>query len=173
MASPTLSASCPPCSDTPLAITTSVISILTFLYALTVGLIYYYGLAKSSPEEMEQFIEKLSGSFREVEAMGQALEGVWAEDETTKTNQTEIILVLNQLREQIYSLESFQQRFEEHVSPSSWYARWFKRLDRMYYLIMREELQKRVAEKYRLIADLRHIRKRSVSLFSIFLQVHP
>ena len=48
MACPTPSTLCPSCSDIPLAITTSVITFLTFFYAISAGLIYYYGLAKSS-----------------------------------------------------------------------------------------------------------------------------
>lgn len=91
MASPTPSASCPPCSDTPLAITTSVITFLTFFYALTVGLIYYHGLTKTSPEEATRVIKMLSDSLKEIQTMAQTLDQTYvggfaeqrAEDEAT------------------------------------------------------------------------------------------
>ena len=83
MASPTPPASCPPCSDTPLAISTSIITLLTFLYALTVGLIYYYRLAKSSPEEIQKFIEALAGSLGKLETMGLEMKPVFAEESAT------------------------------------------------------------------------------------------
>ena len=120
MASPTPSASCPPCNDTPLAITTSVITFLTFLYALTVGLIYYYGLAKSSPEEIQKFIGALSGSLGELETMGLEMKLMFAEEsdaqqaehEITQKTKSELDTVLQKLQEQIVSLQHFQRRVE-------------------------------------------------------------
>ena len=183
-ASPTSSASCPPCSDTPLGITTSVITFLTFLYALTVGLIYYYGLAKSSPEEIQKFIGALSGSLGELETMGLEMKLMFAEEsdaqqaehEITQKTKVELETVLQKLQEQIVSLQHFQQRVEgvEGLDIfSSQAERWFKRASRMYYLIIREELQQKVAEKDRLMTELRHIYQRSVSIFPVLLRVHP
>ena len=184
MASPTPSASCPPCSDTPLGITTSVITFLTFLYALTVGLIYYYGLAKSSPKEIQKFIGALSGSLGELETMGLEMKLMFAEEsdaqqvehEITQKMKSELDTILQKLCKQIISLQHFQQRVEgseglDHYSStySSRAARWFKRANRMYYLIIREELQQKVVEKDRLMTELRHIYQRSVSIFLVLL----
>ena len=77
MASPTPLASCPSCcNDSPLAIATSTISFLTLIYALTVGLIYYCGLARSSAKEIHELIPMLFGSFAKLESMSQELESM-------------------------------------------------------------------------------------------------
>ena len=188
MESPTPLASCPPCSDTPLAITTSVITFLTFLYALTVGLIYYYGLAQSSPKEIQKFIGALSGSLGELETMGLEMKLMFAEEsaaqqaehETTQKTRSELDTVLQKLQEQIFSLQQFQRRVEGSEGLDLWSsiylsqaARWFKRASRMYYLFIREELQQKVVEKDRLMTDLRHIYQRSVPIFPVLLRVYP
>ena len=179
MGSSTPSASCPPCSDTPLAVTTSVITFLTFLYALTVGLFYYYRIARSSPEEIQKYIEALSSTLREIETMDVLVPITrerHAEHEALKIYKTEVDSILDQLETQLMELNSFVRsvrRFEEHGSPSSRSARWFQRLDRMRYLISRQKLQQNAAIKDRLMADLRHIEQRSVSISLGLLRVHP
>ena len=156
-----------------------MITFLTFLYALTVGLIYYYGLAKSSPEEIENFIIALSGSLRELDTLGIELMKmlgfgpVPSEDEITPKMRTELDAILSKLKEQIDSLRDFQQKIDGRDNYSSRSARWFKRVSRMYYLLIREELQQKVAEKDRLMTDLRHLHQRSVAIFTILLRVHP
>ena len=176
MGNSTPSASCPPCSDTPLAVTTSVITFLTFLYALTVGLFYYYRIARSSLEEIQKYIEALSSTLREIETMDVLVPITserHAEHEALKIYKTEAESILDQLGTQLTELNSFVRRFEERGSPSSRSARWFQRLDRMRYLISRQKLQQNAAIKDRLMADLRHIEQRSVSISLGLLRVHP
>ena len=79
MASPIPPDSCPSCSDTPLAIATSAVSFLTLIYALTVGLIYYCGLARNSAKEMNESIPTLFGPFAELESMSYELESMFVQ----------------------------------------------------------------------------------------------
>lgn len=181
MESPTSSASCPPCSDSPLAITTSVITFLTFLYAITVGLVYYYGLAKSSPEEIKKFIEALSGSLRELyETGGELVSTVLDipdqdedENKITREMKAELETILRQLKRQVDLLNHFRWKVDKRENHSSRSARWFEQSSRMYYILIREELQQKVVEKDRLMTDLRHLHQRSVSILAVLLRVYP
>ena len=202
MASPTPSTSCAPCIDTPLAIATSTISFLTFLYALTVGLIYYYGLAKSSPEEIKRFVETLSRTFGELKEMVDQLSNEesaaqQAEEEITLKLKTEIDALgikVSQQQQSLFHLEQsvkpIYETLSDYVRLSSilpntstdWSLLWLKwvvnliqptRLTRIRYLIIRKELQEKVVEKDRLMEDLRHLHRRSVLIFPILLRVHP
>ena len=180
MASPTPSASCPPCNDTPLAITTSVITFLTFLYALTVGLIYYYGLAKSSPEEIWKFMRALSGSLQELDTLGEELIQILGfdplraedEDKLLRKMRVELDTILEKLKEQIDSLRYFTERLYRNDNHSARSARWFGRVGQTTYLLIREELQQKVVEKDRLMTDLRRIHQRSVPISTVLLRVH-
>ena len=178
MAGPTPSASCPPCSDTPLAITTSVITFLTFLYALTAGLFYYYGLAKSSPKEIRKFIHDLYDSLKEVETLAIELERIFKYQEDTRVGpdqhedeisyglKTELNIVLSELTRQMISLQHSQEKVDGQNCHSS------RRTGRLNYLVIRDELQQRVLEKHRLMTELRHIHQKSVSIFPVLRWVH-
>ena len=148
-----------------------MITFLTFLYAISVGLIYYYGLAKSSPQEMQKFAEALIGSLNEFKTLVEESRGFGPdtnvdpnEDQIGHGTRTELNYIPDQLQYQIESLQTFKLSFDEG---------WFKRTGRLNYLLIRDELQQKLVEKDRLMTDFRHIHQRSVSIFSVTLRVHP
>lgn len=202
MANATPAASCPSCSYTPLAIATSTFSFLTFLYALTVGLIYYYGLAKSSPEETDKFIEAVFKTLTELnEAVHQMTDEEPAaqqvEEEITRKMTKDIHALGAKVIEQRDSLYGFRGRFGSldesqgfiitsspggqgitkayFVSkPGSWLPGSRSLISsRIRYLITRKELQRKVEETDRLMTEIRFLQQRSVSIFPILLRVRP
>ena len=184
MASPTPSFSCPPCGDTPLAIGGSVITFLTFISGLIAGLGYWYGLAKSSPGEIQKFIEELYGSFDEIKSLVVEMESVSGvprgveiisaqpEDEISYRTKNELENVLGKLQWQMDSLYHLQEKVDRRNYNSSRSARWFRRTGRLNYLIIRDELQQKVVEKDRLMTEYRHIHQRFVSIVPLLRRVH-
>ena len=174
MANPTPLASCPSCSDTPLAIATSAISFLTFLYAVTVGLFYYYGLAKSSPKEIHDSIQTLLGSIKEFNRIDRELEpmlAAQAEYHISQEMKAHIRITLGRLQSQNHSLQRYEQRMMAHhtATSASPHPHWFHRIS---YLYIRNELQQRITEKDQLMADLRDIQQRSVYKFPVSYRIH-
>lgn len=176
MASPIPPGSCPSCSDSPLTIATSVISFLTLIYALTVGLIYYCGLARSSAKEMHESIQTLFGSFAEqLESMIDELESMFAqqaEEQVTEEMKFDIGIALGRLKDQKFSLQDFERRlgtYDVVASRFSRHADWYWRIG---YLINRKELQEKLIEMDRLLKTYRHIQQRFVSILPVLFQSH-
>ena len=177
MASSTPLASCPPCSDTPLAITTSAITFLTFLYALTVGLIYYYGLAKSNPKEVQKSIRLLSNSLGELQSMVQEVQQTFSKEpveplverEYPEQGEGDILAALQRLFQKTLALSVLSNKIDLQNPISSRVAYWFQ-LVRLRYLIIREEVEQKLAEKDQLMAELRHIQQRSGSISPVLFQ---
>ena len=174
MACPTPSTLCPSCSDT------SVITFLTFFYAISAGLIYYYGLAKSSPQEMQKLAEALYGSLNEIKTLVEELRGLGPdmnvdpnEDQISHRTRVELSSILGNLQYQMDSLLDFKQKIDGQGYYSSPPQRWFKRTGRSKYLLIRDELQQKVVEKDILMTDFRHIHQRSVSIFPALIRIHP
>lgn len=187
----------PSCKYTPLAISTSAISFLTFLYAVTVGLIYYYGLAKSSPEETDRFIATQIRTFNEfkevVDQMAEEQPSAQpAEDEITLKLMVEMHDLATRTSQHTQSLYLFQQGLKElddddddssaargcSLSPRLWF-KWLRAClrplmsSRIRYLIIREELQKRIAERDQLMSEMRYLHQRSVSILPLLLRLRP
>ena len=115
MSSPTPSPVCAPCGDTPLAIGASVITFLTYISGVVAGLSYWYGLAKSNPEEIKRFIEELYLSLNEIKTSVVEIESVSGyrpgmeffrdqdEDEISFRTKVELTSVLSKVEKQLCS----------------------------------------------------------------------
>lgn len=182
MPSPTPSASCLPCCDTPLAWGGALISFATFAYAFIVGMIYYYRLAKRSPDDIKKYTDALSSSLNELQITGERLVSIlWdfphleKDQNEIKQMKSELDTILPKLERQIRSLQRVRKKVDSNVDQSSrgGGAAWFKSMSRMYYLLIWEEVQKEIVEKDRVMMELRHLHERSVSIFPVLLSIQP
>ena len=146
-----------------------MIAILTILYAISVGLIYYYRLAKA-----------LYGSLNEIKTLVEEMREYGPdtnvdpnEDQIGHRTRVELSSILGNLQYQMDSLQDFKQKMDGQGYYSSRVARWFKRTGRSKYVLIRDELQQEVVEKDLLMTDFRHIHQRSVSIFPVLIRIPP
>ena len=149
--------------------------LLTLIYALTVGLIYYYGLARNSAREIEKLSQKLFGSFAELENMNLELESMFAqqaEEQVTEVMKPDIGIALGRLKDQKSPLQDFEGRlgtFNVVAARFLRHAGWSWRIG---YLINRKELQEKLIETDRLLKSYRHIQQRFVSILPVPFRSH-
>ena len=74
--------SCLSCNDSPLSITGNIIGILTFIYAVGLGLRYYTNLVRNAMDDIYVLIDTLQRSWGEI----QELEKITSDIERNNTN---------------------------------------------------------------------------------------
>ena len=150
--------SCFSCGDSPLSITASILGILTFIYAVSVGLRFYYVSLLNAEEQMIATIESLKKSFQEARDIYSTLNmppehftsGPRPQDENAKE-------MLDDAMRQLKELTAMVQRLSFHDSYGSLRKLWRRRVR---FIILQEELQKKIAEKDEMMGNLRQFRLR-------------
>ena len=157
MATPLPPNSCFSCEDSSLSTTASIAGILTFLYALAAGFLFYYKSIANSRAEMEALRESLDLSVREAkrsitsmfERLGDAPDG--------GPFKHELEITLNRVETQLRSLAS-RREFSDWGSASR-----RKKVTRsLRFVAMREDLMKQIVEKDKMMDELRRVQEQSV-----------
>ena len=141
--------------DSPLSITSNLIGILTFVYALAAGLYFYASLARSSSQRKRESLVSLRKTLREARVFAVFLE---QQQQSTSSEIYSIQQDLDETIQQLYlhaeSLAKFPSNDIKALAQRPWYGRVGYRLK---FVLLREELEKGEYRKDRLMEDLRRL----------------
>jgi len=120
---------CPPCSDSPLSITSNIIAIITFIYVLLVGLFYRGALLRGADNDIRMMVQEISirhVSFKhwEKQSSGQISDESLA---VTLKVELELKALKKKLRELGHPIEEDQhevQTMPERKSYSHYWRGW-------------------------------------------------
>ena len=149
--------SCFSCGDSALSITASILGILTFFYAVLVGVRFYYVSLLDAEEQMRATMKSLETSFREARDISITLESMTPEHSTSEPRPEDDSvkeLVYNAGR-QLSDLAAMTRKFMDSGRYGSLGRIWRRRVR---FVIIQEELQKKIAEKDQMMGDLRQMR---------------
>lgn len=150
--------SCFSCSDSPLSITANITGILTFIYAVAVGLLFFYKSARESPRQLEALTRSLHSSYSEMEDFARSLSGIGSRlyGPEARSFTTDIETIKTRIADQMESLLEMTEKIDltYHVSRGKQWR------SRVRFVAIQEEFQKKVAEKDRLMDEIRRIQNK-------------
>ena len=167
MATPSCSP-CPNCNGSgggALDTTSCIITILTFAYAVAAGLYFFYGSAHTSPQEMARVLQSLMNTSCEV----QTLVSEFREAETTVDDSRGRDLQANVHRSAEHArveLEGALSLARSFLEGPEKIQRW---RNRGRYVLVQEELKKKMADQETAMQEFRRAKERSVVLLLIEL----
>lgn len=157
------------CTDSPLSKAASIISILTFAYAILVGIAL--GVARferkvliESPRELHELAESLVGSLIEAESAAHLLKIVLDEgahcDQESEELRIQAKHILNRSDVQLGELNSIISRYSDKGYPSKRSVLQQFGLSTR-FVLQKPELEKKMRKKDELMADLRHLQEKA------------
>lgn len=147
-----------PQADSILSTIGSILSILTFLSALTLSLYLYARAAAASPQEINEFIISLQFSFEEMQRFAHTYAG-YVETGPGQALAAKAYMIEGHTAVRLESLRQLALKVGSMAHDSA-VRRWTHRVR---YVLLQEEVRKQVGVKDRLMEDLRRVQERLVA----------
>lgn len=140
---------CPSHDTDPLTTTASIISILTFAYAIIVGLLLYSSAIRDSKRQIKQLVVVLETLSKEAVICAQSVPSVRYEH----TSKDSVQSIMRRIETLLSTLREMTGNFD---GVNGWLSiRWLKA--RIRFPFIQEELQKKITEKDQLVFELHRL----------------
>lgn len=143
--------------------TGSVLSILTFAYAVGIGLYFYFRTTASSSQEINEFIISLQFSYEEIQAFAHSYANYEKDREFNNPEAQALAakayLIEGHTRTRLEGLRRLALKVGT-MANDSYLKRW---TNRARFVLLQNELEKNVAGKDRLMEELRRVQERSLA----------
>lgn len=138
----------------------SVLSILTFTYAIGIGLYFYLRTTASSSQEINEFIISLQFSYEEIQAFAYSYAN-YEKDREPNNPEAEALaakayLIQGHAQTRLEGLRKLALKVGTMANDSH-FKRW---TNRARFVLLQDELERNVAGKDRLMDELRRVQER-------------
>ena len=148
----------------------SVLSILTFAYAVGISVYFYLRTTASSSQEINEFIISLQFSYEEIQAFAHSYSSYEKDrepnDPEAQALAAKAYLIEGHTRNRLEGLRKLALKVGT-MANDSYFKRW---TNRARFVLLQEELEKNVAGKDRLMDELRRVQERYHWLFLVALR---
>ena len=142
----------------------SVVSILTFAYAVGIGLYLYFKTTANSSQEINEFLVSLQFSYEEIRAFAQSYATTQEAENVemdTPEAEAQALAVKAQLieghtRNRLEALRKLALKVGT-MANDSYFKMW---TNRARFVLLQDELEKNVAGKDRLMDEMRRVQER-------------
>lgn len=138
----------------------SVLSILTFAYAVGIGLYFYFRTTASSSQEINEFIISLQFSYEEIQAFAHSYANYEKDRESNDPEAQALAakayLIDGHARNRLEGLRKLAVKVGS-MANDSYFKKW---TNRARFVLLQDELEKNVAGKDRLMDELRRVQDR-------------